>query len=143
MESSADVRSSCDLEIIIKFVNECSKTVYINPSENIATLKKNLESFDGVTATADKIRLIYRGKVLRDEDSIESHNIQSGHTVHAVIRNDLPNESSSGENHSSDRNTNQQGSRTSTNSNNRSQFIYLKLFLLLITLIDVKSYHRR
>ena len=35
----------------------------------------------------DRIVLIFAGKILKDEDTIETHKIKDKHTIHVVIKN--------------------------------------------------------
>eukprot|EP00741_Cyanophora_paradoxa_P006092 tig00000983_g5907.t1 len=57
-------------------------TVEVEPSETISALKTTLEQKSEIPASQQ--RLIYRGRILKDDLTIESYNIENDHTLHLV-----------------------------------------------------------
>lgn len=72
------------LEVIIKTINNESYTISFPLSSSVLHLKNIL--MDRTSVEVDRQRLIYRGKVLSDPDTVRSYNIESGHTIHMVAR---------------------------------------------------------
>lgn len=72
------------LEINVKTMDSKVHSALIPPGSLICDLKLLLK---GKTAVPeDRQRLIYRGRVLEDNHTVESYNISSGSTVHMVAR---------------------------------------------------------
>jgi ubiquilin len=70
------------ISINVKASNDQKYVISIEPTETIRAFKEKIaESCD---TPADRIRLIYSGRVLKDEDKVETYNIVDGHTVHMV-----------------------------------------------------------
>jgi ubiquilin len=59
-------------------------TLSIPLSMTVIELKNKLSSPDYVDVPAGSQRLIYSGRVLKDPDTLESHKIKDGHTIHLV-----------------------------------------------------------
>lgn len=77
-----------DLTIHIKCSNDTKVSVTVSPTATIADLKKLVESAIESTSVgpipADSQRLIYAGRVLKDDQTVESYKMADGHTVHLV-----------------------------------------------------------
>jgi hypothetical protein len=41
---------------------------------------------DSTSIPEDRQRLIYRGRVLEDDQSLDAYNVEDGHTIHMVAR---------------------------------------------------------
>jgi len=71
------------MKIKVKFING-NNTIYDCHKEDILTLK-NLIAIEK-DILEDNIKLIYRGKILKNEDNFELHKIDENSTLHCVIR---------------------------------------------------------
>lgn len=80
MEGSGDIR------ITIKSSNDQNIKITTNPTSTIRSLKAELASLNKVPAANQ--RLIYSGRVLKDDDTIGSYKIADGHT-YVCISNPL------------------------------------------------------
>ncbi|CCF56686.1 hypothetical protein KAFR_0B03900 [Kazachstania africana CBS 2517] len=56
--------------------------VNTNLSDSIATLKEEISKISEIPATNQ--RLIYSGKILKDDQTVESYKIEEGHSIHLV-----------------------------------------------------------
>ncbi|AMD20280.1 HDL464Wp [Eremothecium sinecaudum] len=56
--------------------------VKIEPSSTVAELKEEIHNASGIAA--ENQRLIYSGKILKDDQTVESYKIVDGHAVHMV-----------------------------------------------------------
>ncbi|KAG7837279.1 hypothetical protein KL943_001318 [Ogataea angusta] len=57
-------------------------TINLSPSSTIAEVKEQLAGETEIPA--DRQRLIYSGKVLKDAETVAAYKIQNGHTIHLV-----------------------------------------------------------
>ncbi|GJJ13578.1 hypothetical protein Clacol_007834 [Clathrus columnatus] len=80
MSSSTD--SSSEILINIKGPNELKIQVNITTDKTVMDLKRAIAEKSDVEA--DRQRLIYSGKVLKDEDVLSQYKIQASHTIHMV-----------------------------------------------------------
>jgi ubiquilin len=58
--------------------------ITIAASASVADLKAKLSTSEFADLPADRQRLIYSGRVLKDPDTLSSYKIKDGHTVHLV-----------------------------------------------------------
>lgn len=70
------------ITITIKLSGDSKYEVSVAPASTVLALKEEIATKADVPA--DRQRLIYSGKVLKDGETVESYKIQSGHTVHLV-----------------------------------------------------------
>lgn len=70
------------LEILIKPSRGEKKTVNVASSIKVLELKETLASLYDIPATNQ--RLIYSGRILKDNDALEIYNIKNGHALHLV-----------------------------------------------------------
>lgn len=70
------------IEITIKSSGDTKYTVTILPTQTVLELKKQVEEKSSIPA--DRQRLIYSGKVLKDAETVELYKVQTGHTIHLV-----------------------------------------------------------
>lgn len=70
------------ININIKSSGDQKYEISISPSKQVADLKKEIA--EKASVPADSQRLIYSGKVLKDNETISSYKVQSGHTIHLV-----------------------------------------------------------
>lgn len=68
--------------IYIKSSGESKYEVTVSPDISILDLKNEISTKSGIPA--ERQRLIYSGKVLKDSETVSSYKIQSGHTIHLV-----------------------------------------------------------
>lgn len=80
--SEATGSSSEDITITVKGPSELKLSITIAPSKTVLQLKEEIASKSEVAK--ERQRLIYSGKVLKDDDSISSYKISTGHTIHMV-----------------------------------------------------------
>lgn len=72
------------LTVRIKMTNERTFECEIQASERIRDLKQTIQRTAEIAYSRQ--RLIYRGKLLKDEREIASYSIEDGHTIHLVVR---------------------------------------------------------
>ena len=74
------------MNITIKTIGGQGKSiiVQVDPSDNVATLKRQIYKSEGIPA--DQQVLIYCGKKLKDECMFSEYNIQKDSTVHLALK---------------------------------------------------------
>lgn len=70
------------ISLTIKSSGDTKHEVSVAPSATVLELKQQIETKADVPA--DRQRLIYSGKVLKDAETLSSYKVQSGHTIHLV-----------------------------------------------------------
>jgi len=70
------------ITINVKASNDRKHTISIAVSDTVLELKKKVA--ENCDTPAERIRLIYSGKVLQDEHALATYKIMNGHTVHMV-----------------------------------------------------------
>lgn len=73
---------SDNISITIKLSGDKKYEVNVSPSISVLELKNEIA--DKSTIPADRQRLIYSGKVLKDSELVSTYKVQSGHTIHLV-----------------------------------------------------------
>ncbi|KAG5297086.1 deubiquitination-protection protein dph1 [Histoplasma ohiense] len=68
----------------VKSSNDVKYTLTLDPSTTIADLKAKLAGSDYADVPAERQRLIYSGRVLKDGDTLATHNVKDGHSIHLV-----------------------------------------------------------
>jgi ubiquilin len=71
-----------EIIIHIKCSNSDKAEIHIDNSNTILNLKEQIA--DSLKVPSTQQRLIYKGRVLKDDLTIASYDIQDGHTVHMV-----------------------------------------------------------
>ena len=66
----------------VKAANENKYSVSLPPTATIAELKEKLAQMSDVSA--ERQRLIYSGRVMKNEETLEFYKVKSGNTVHMV-----------------------------------------------------------
>ncbi|KAG0138039.1 hypothetical protein HOY82DRAFT_666602 [Tuber indicum] len=74
--------SSLPITFSVKSSNDTKYTVELPPTTSVADLKTTLAGMSDIAA--DRQRLIYSGRVMKDEETLAFYKLQSGHTVHMV-----------------------------------------------------------
>ena len=71
------------MQIFIKTSTESKQAIEVTPENTVAEVKE-LVANSPLSIPADNQRLIFSGKVLKDIDTLDSHNIKDGNTIHLV-----------------------------------------------------------
>lgn len=71
-----------DIQITIKSSGDAKHEISIAADASVSQLKEKVAAVADVPA--ERQRLIYSGKVLKDDQTLESYKVQSGHTIHLV-----------------------------------------------------------
>ncbi|GBE77193.1 Ubiquitin domain-containing protein [Sparassis crispa] len=79
---SSESPSSTDIQINVKGPSELKLQITISTDKTVLELKQAIAEKSDVPA--DRQRLIYSGRVLKDEDALSTYKIQSAHTIHMV-----------------------------------------------------------
>ncbi|KAI0275459.1 hypothetical protein BC834DRAFT_50961 [Gloeopeniophorella convolvens] len=74
--------SDSEIVINVKGPSELKLQITINTDKTVADLKQAIAEKSDVPA--DRQRLIYSGRVLKDEDQLSVYKIQTSHTIHMV-----------------------------------------------------------
>lgn len=82
------------IEINIKTLDSKIYTFRVNRDMPVAALKAKLVDVSGVPV--ERQRLIFRGKVLKDDHLLSEYQLEDGHTLHLVARQPVEGQSSSG-----------------------------------------------
>lgn len=68
----------------VKSSNDAKYTLTLPSSTPVSELKEKLSTAEYADTPADRQRLIYSGRVLKDNETLASYKIKDGHTVHLV-----------------------------------------------------------
>ncbi|EEC07228.1 ubiquilin 1,2, putative [Ixodes scapularis] len=79
----ADEESAKNIKLVIKTAKE-KQTVTVDGSSSVKELKEEVAKV--FSAPQEQLCLIFAGKILKDNESLASHNIKDGLTVHLVVR---------------------------------------------------------
>ena len=72
------------ISLTIKTINNDSYVLQATKCASISSIKALIE--EKISVPVDLQRLIYRGRVLNDDDMLNNHKIESGHVIHLVVR---------------------------------------------------------
>ncbi|EFQ97290.1 ubiquitin domain-containing protein DSK2 [Nannizzia gypsea CBS 118893] len=79
----------------VKSSAEPKYSLTLKPSSTVAEIKQILTGAEYANVPAERQRLIYSGRVLKDSDTLASHKVKEGHTIH-LVKSSAPASSSSG-----------------------------------------------
>lgn len=68
----------------VKSSSDAKYTLSMNPSTTVLDLKNKIAGSDYADVPAERQRLIYSGRVLKDGDTLVAHKVKDGHTIHLV-----------------------------------------------------------
>lgn len=68
----------------VKSSTDAKFTLTLPASTPISDLKQKLSSSEYADTPAERQRLIYSGRVLKDNETLETYKIKDGHTIHLV-----------------------------------------------------------
>lgn len=68
----------------VKAANDQKHVLTLSSATTVADLKTKLSTPEFADIAADRQRLIYSGRVLKDHDTLASVKIKDGHTIHLV-----------------------------------------------------------
>lgn len=80
----ADPAQPAQIQIFVKSINGKSRTLTVNPTDTVATIKQQIKDKEGIEVGEQ--RLIFGGKNLEDNRTMQDYNIGAESTIHLVLR---------------------------------------------------------
>lgn len=84
MSESTPASETTQLNFKVKSAGDKNHDITIDDGSSVLDLKNLLGSKEYEDVSANRLRLIYSGKVLKDADPLSKYNIKQGNTVHMV-----------------------------------------------------------
>ncbi|KAJ5190229.1 Ubiquitin-like protein DskB [Penicillium cinerascens] len=84
MADDTGVAEDTSITFTVKSSTDAKFTLSLPVSTPVSELKQKLSSSDYADTPAERQRLIYSGRVLKDNETLESYKIKDGHTIHLV-----------------------------------------------------------
>jgi ubiquitin len=72
------------MQVFVKALTGKNITLEVNPEDTIERLKQKIQEREGIPPSEQ--RLIFSGKQLEDNKTIQDYNIQKDTTIHLVLR---------------------------------------------------------
>ncbi|XP_074584201.1 uncharacterized protein LOC141840189 isoform X2 [Curcuma longa] len=137
--STSGIGESSDstIQINVKSLDSQIYTFSLNRDTPIPSLKKKVASASGIPV--EQQRLIFRGKVLKDDHLLSDYHLEDGHTLHLVAR-PVEAQTQSGTVSGGQSHNNDQGTDSSTNSPpNRSGQVSHSVVLGTVNISDQRE----
>lgn len=83
-ETASSSNEEPQVTLHVKSSSEAKYTLTLPRSTTVLDLKNKLAGSEYADIPADRQRLIYSGRVLKDPDTLDSYKVQNGHTIHLV-----------------------------------------------------------
>ncbi|XP_071700230.1 uncharacterized protein [Rutidosis leptorrhynchoides] len=83
-ETSESKGSGSNFEISVKTLDSQLRSFNVDKNMIVSALKEKIATEVGLSV--DQQRLIFRGKMLKDDDPLSEYHVESGHTLHLVSR---------------------------------------------------------
>ncbi|KAM5475208.1 hypothetical protein MauCBS54593_001684 [Microsporum audouinii] len=99
----------------VKSSAEPKYSLTLKPSSTIAEIKQILTGAEYANVPAERQRLIYSGRVLKDSDTLASHKVKEGHTIH-LVKSSAASSSSGNSSQSQQQSSGQAAGRSNTPS---------------------------
>ncbi|KAI9719301.1 MAG: hypothetical protein M1812_003631 [Candelaria pacifica] len=84
MAEETNAAEEAPVSFSVKSSSDAKFTLSLPSSTTVLDLKTKLSTSEYADISADRQRLIYSGRVLKDADTLGSYKIKDGHTVHLV-----------------------------------------------------------
>lgn len=84
MADDTGVTEDASITFTVKSSTDAKFTLTLPLSTPVSELKQKLSSSEYADTPADRQRLIYSGRVLKDNETLETYKIKGGHTIHLV-----------------------------------------------------------
>lgn len=84
MADNNEVGEETPITFQVKSSNDAKYSLTLVPSTTIGELKTKLSAPEYADVPPARQRLIYSGRVLKDHDTLATHKVKDGHTIHLV-----------------------------------------------------------
>lgn len=84
MADDAATTEEAPITFTVKSSTDAKFTLTLPLSTLVSELKEKLSTSEYADTPADRQRLIYSGRVLKDNETLETYKIKDGHTIHLV-----------------------------------------------------------
>lgn len=84
MADDTGVAEDTSITFTVKSSTDAKFTLTLPSSTPVSELKEKLSSSEYADTPAERQRLIYSGRVLKDNETLETYKIKDGHTIHLV-----------------------------------------------------------
>ncbi|CAH3021642.1 unnamed protein product [Porites evermanni] len=84
MKVDRDIHIIDEIQILIKMMDDTLATIAVNPSDSISNVKKKIHRL--CKYPSDRLRLVFAGKKLEDDLTLNHYNVQNESTLHLVQR---------------------------------------------------------
>ncbi|KAJ5161413.1 Ubiquitin-like protein DskB [Penicillium capsulatum] len=84
MADDAAVTEDAPITFTVKSSTDAKFTLTLPVTTSVSELKQKLSTAEYADTPADRQRLIYSGRVLKDNETLETYKIKDGHTIHLV-----------------------------------------------------------
>lgn len=84
MADDAGVAEDVSITFTVKSSADAKYNLTLPLSTTVSDLKQKLSTAEYADTPADRQRLIYSGRVLKDNETLDTYKIKDGHTIHLV-----------------------------------------------------------